>query len=92
MSKEYTCKIKVYGKVQGVGFRLWVKSIAISYNCKGWVKNCEDGTVEILVSGLKKNIEKIIKMCSAGSSAAVVKKITHNYYDQFVKFENFEIY
>ena len=31
-------------------------------------------------------------MCSAGSSAAVVKKIKHNYYDQFVKFENFEIY
>ena len=54
MSKEYTCKIRVYGKVQGVGFRLLVKSITISYNCKGWVKNCEDGTVEILVSGLKK--------------------------------------
>lgn len=92
MTKEYTCKIKVCGKVQGVGFRLWVKSITISYNRKGWVKNCEDGTVEILMSGLKENIEKIMKMCSAGSSASVVKKIKHDYYGQFVKFENFKIY
>ena len=33
-----------------------------------------------------------MKMCSAKSSVAVVKKIKHNYHDQFVKFENFEIY
>lgn len=92
MSKEYTCNIKAYEKLQGVGFRLWVKYITISYDCRGRVKNCEDGTVEILLSGLKKNIEKIMKMCSAKSSVAVVKKIKHNYHDQFVKFENFEIY
>ena len=49
MSKEYTCNIKAYEKLQGVGFRLWVKYITISYDCRGRVKNCEDGTVEILV-------------------------------------------
>ncbi len=37
-----------YGRVQGVGFRYWVKQAAQVYGVKGWVRNCPDYSVEIV--------------------------------------------
>ncbi len=37
----------VYGRVQGVGFRYWVKQAARMYGVNGWVRNCPDYSVEI---------------------------------------------
>ena len=34
--------LKIYGKVQGVGFRAWTKKTAEDLFLTGWVKNCED--------------------------------------------------
>ena len=48
--------IKVYGKVQGVGFRRHTKKYAILNEIKGWVCNKEDGTVEIIAQGLHENM------------------------------------
>lgn len=39
------------GRVQGVGFRFSVKQIARGFDVTGWVKNLEDGRVELQVSG-----------------------------------------
>lgn len=39
------------GKVQGVGFRASVISIAKGYEVTGWVKNLPDGRVEVHASG-----------------------------------------
>jgi len=37
----------VYGKVQGVGFRVFVRQAAQDLGCTGWVRNLPDGTVEV---------------------------------------------
>ena len=39
------------GKVQGVGFRASVLSIAKGFDLTGWVKNLSDGRVEVFVTG-----------------------------------------
>jgi len=39
------------GRVQGVGFRDTAVSIARSYPVTGWVKNLDDGRVQLLVEG-----------------------------------------
>lgn len=48
----------VRGRVQGVGFRHFVLSIAPEYGVRGYVRNMRDGSVEVLAIGS----EKILKL------------------------------
>jgi acylphosphatase len=43
--------VRVLGRVQGVGFRQFVRERARALDLSGWVKNQPDGSVELLVSG-----------------------------------------
>jgi len=45
------------GTVQGVGFRWTVQGIADSAGITGWVRNCPDGTVEVVCEGEKDDID-----------------------------------
>jgi len=48
---EKRARIIYSGTVQGVGFRFTAEEIAVSLGLKGWVRNCPDGTVEVLCEG-----------------------------------------
>ena len=49
------------GRVQGVGFRYTVRRIADTFKLTGWVRNLEDGRVEILAQGDRKTIERMMQ-------------------------------
>ena len=70
---NYFCKIK--GRVQGVGYRVWAKKIAEKYSLTGWVKNCEDSSVECEVSGNINDINLFLKDCTKGPLLSFVKEI-----------------
>ncbi|GAB4194344.1 MAG: acylphosphatase [Simkaniaceae bacterium] len=53
--------IYVKGEVQGVFFRATTKQIADSMHLKGWVKNLDNGDVEICLAGTKEEAEKLIE-------------------------------
>jgi len=53
-------KFIFYGQVQGVGFRYAAKMLAEKHNLVGWVENNNDGSVTLIVGGLKKDIENLI--------------------------------
>jgi acylphosphatase len=59
--------IKVHGRVQGVGYRAYVKRIADSLELKGWVRNSEDGHVEISVEGRANTLNKFVKLIKIDS-------------------------
>jgi acylphosphatase len=49
-----------YGRVQGVGFRFTTVRIAKNFKVTGYVKNLDDGTVELVVFGQETEIDKFI--------------------------------
>jgi acylphosphatase len=48
------------GRVQGVGFRATVADIARDYPVTGWVKNLDDGRVQLLVEGPEEDVKKFL--------------------------------
>jgi acylphosphatase len=49
------------GHVQGVFFRSTTRDLAIGLRLNGWVKNKENGEVELIAQGEKENVENLVK-------------------------------
>ena len=82
----------ISGEVQGVGFRYWMKNLAINYNISGWVKNRSSGNVEALIIGQEKKVQKLIKQCKIGPSSAAIQHIQINDYNQDYSEKGFNIF
>lgn len=63
------------GRVQGVGFRYTVKRIAHSYDVIGWVRNCEDGRVELQVSGEAPEVEDFLEGIAESELKSLIRKV-----------------
>jgi acylphosphatase len=63
----------VRGRVQGVFFRDHTRRWAVSLGLKGWVRNLEDGRVEVLAEGEKGSLEDLVGRISLGPPAAMVE-------------------
>ena len=70
----------ISGRVQGVGFRYWLKNIAIKKNIFGWVKNKIAGDVEALIVGNEKEVNDLIKLCKKGSPSSEVNHVKASEY------------
>jgi len=66
-------RIIVSGRVQGVFFRLSTKKQAELMGVKGWARNLDDGTVEILAVG--GDIDGLVKWCRKGPAASRVDDV-----------------
>lgn len=65
--------IQVFGRVQGVGFRYFVNYTARAFNLTGWVKNCDDGSVQMEIQGEEKSISLFIEKLNKGNGFAKVE-------------------
>ena len=59
-------RIRVYGRVQGVGFRYLTMMTAPQLNLTGWVQNLADGSVLLEVQGKKDMVERLIPTVENG--------------------------
>ena len=82
----------ISGKVQRVGFRYWMKNLAIKNNISGWIKNKTSGDVEALIIGQEKEIRELIKLCEIGPGSAIVNRVQINNYDKDYSKEGFDIF
>ena len=67
--------ISVYGQVQAVGFRNWVKENAESKKLTGWVRNASNGSVEIFLQGDHESLNEILALCWEGPPLADVEDV-----------------
>lgn len=49
------------GSVQGVGFRFTVKQLARGYDVSGWIRNLDDGRVELQCTGENEEVESFLE-------------------------------
>jgi acylphosphatase len=72
---EFARRLIISGRVQGVGFRAFVKHSADKLGLDGFVRNRTDGTVEALVTGASESVEKLIVLCHEGPPASRVSDV-----------------
>ena len=60
-------RFKFHGRVQGVGFRYRAEKSASIYGINGWIRNNNDGSVDMEAQGNKENIEKMIELIKRGN-------------------------
>ena len=65
----------VKGRVQGVGYRYFVRQTAQSLSLTGWVRNCPDGDVEAQAQGGEQDLESFVSRLKDGHSWARVEHI-----------------
>lgn len=82
---------KIYGRVQGVGFRMSAQSMAIKLNITGFVKNEEDGTVYIEAEGEEENLKKFLEWCYKSPLTAKIDKTETEFTSELKCFSNFQI-
>jgi len=68
-------QIVVHGRVQGVGFRFFVRHVGSRLGLVGNVRNCPDGTVEIVVEGSEGRIAEFLRQVEKGPSLACVQRV-----------------
>jgi acylphosphatase len=68
-------RVVVRGRVQGVGFRWFVREHAQTLKLAGWVKNLPDGMVELEVEGPADRVAELMAYVAEGPDGAVVASV-----------------
>ena len=68
-------RLYIKGTVQGIFFRQFIKENAERNDVKGFVRNLEDGRVEVFIEGDNENIEKMIELCNKGPKHSKIDNV-----------------
>jgi len=68
-------RIVIHGKVQGVGFRLWIRNVANTLALVGSCRQLPDGSCEAIVQGEKNLVKQFTVACKRGPAEAVVERV-----------------
>jgi len=82
--------VRVYGIVQGVGFRRFVQIHAVRLGIKGYAKNLEDGTVEVIAEGYEEALQKLLEYIKRGPPLSRVEKVEYRFCEYKGEFDSFE--
>lgn len=68
-------RLRLGGRVQGVGYWAWAVRTAAHLGLRGWVRNRADGSVEALVIGDEPAVAAMIEACREGPRTATVSDV-----------------
>ncbi|MEJ8766705.1 acylphosphatase [Oceanobacillus sp. HCA-5259] len=89
--KVFGKKYIVYGKLQKVGYKVWIKRQALLHRLNGFMEDLEDGGIAIVVASPKKeDVVNFKEICEKGNGRAKITNIIEENFDEPVKI-GFEI-
>ncbi len=65
----------IQGRVQGVGFRWFVHREASELELRGWVRNTEDGDVEVVATGASQDLDELRSSLKKGPRGSRVDRV-----------------
>lgn len=69
----------VEGRVQGVGFRWWVRARALERGLAGWAENLTDGRVKVVAEGPAGRCGELLALLTGGGTPGRVRRVTHRW-------------
>ena len=82
---------RIHGFVQGVSFRYYTLRQAQTLRLDGYVRNCWDGTVEVVAEGEREAVNKLLSWLHVGPSYAEVEKVDFDWEDPRGDCTRFEV-
>ena len=67
--------VNVVGRVQGVGFRMFVRQTALAMKVTGWVKNESDGSVSMEIQAEPQVLDALIERLKKGNGFSKILKL-----------------
>jgi acylphosphatase len=69
----------VDGRVQGVGFRYWVRTKAVALGLTGSAANLDDGQVEVIAEGPAHDVRALLAELTGGQTPGRVTRVTQRW-------------
>lgn len=82
----------VEGRVQGVGFRYFVRENAAALGLTGWVRNLWDDRVELTAEGSREQLERLLSFVRRGPRAAFVTQVKTDWQPASGEYKDFRVY
>ena len=84
-------RLRITGRVQGVGFRYSAGAEARRLGVRGWVRNTPDGAVELLAEGDEPSLRRLVSWCYAGPPGSQVTDVEQDWLAASGEFTDFRI-
>lgn len=81
----------IFGRVQGVCFRMETCRAVEGLDVSGWVRNKRDGSVEAVFEGRASDVEKALAWCGQGPPASRVDDVEVSWQDYTGEFSGFRV-
>lgn len=79
------------GRVQGVGFRYRVKTLATGFEAIGVVRNLSDGRVELILEGMREELEEFQKAIQKSELGSFIRSEQVRWEEATCEFNGFQI-
>ena len=66
---------RVEGRVQGVGYRMFVRERAVALGLSGWVRNLPSGDVDLEAEGPRAVLDRFLSDLQSGPPASRVRNV-----------------
>ncbi|HYM81932.1 MAG TPA: acylphosphatase [Candidatus Limnocylindria bacterium] len=84
-------RLIITGRVQGVGFRQFVHRHAAALGVFGWVRNRDDGSVEVEAEGKRRALQSLISELWKGPLGGRVTDVNEHWSECRPRYREFEI-